>query len=125
MATTPLIANFLSHMNSAHSVPKIPLGDGGYMNALSSLFRVRIFTTSPLLDHPRLNFERGIWWRSRERSGAILEVFLSDYKRRKQYMNPWNVIRMGKLLEDLDVLVRTLHLSIAAMKMAQQSLCYW
>lgn len=33
--------------------------------------------------------------------------FSSDYTLREQYRNPWNEIRMGKLLEDLDALAGT------------------
>ncbi|XP_021752201.1 acyl-coenzyme A thioesterase 9, mitochondrial-like [Chenopodium quinoa] len=34
--------------------------------------------------------------------------FSSDYVLREQYRNPWNEIRMGKLLEDLDALAGTI-----------------
>ncbi|KAK6914453.1 Thioesterase domain, partial [Dillenia turbinata] len=34
--------------------------------------------------------------------------FSSDYTLREQYRNPWNEIRMGKLLEDLDALAGTI-----------------
>ncbi|KAM0974187.1 hypothetical protein FF1_017431 [Malus domestica] len=39
---------------------------------------------------------------------SILYKFSSDYKLREQYRNPWNGIRMGKLLEDLDALAGTI-----------------
>uniref|UniRef100_A0A5B7C396 HotDog ACOT-type domain-containing protein n=1 Tax=Davidia involucrata TaxID=16924 RepID=A0A5B7C396_DAVIN len=39
---------------------------------------------------------------------SILYIFSSDYILREQYRNPWNEIRMGKLLEDLDALAGTI-----------------
>lgn len=39
---------------------------------------------------------------------SILYKFSSDYILREQYRNPWNGIRMGKLLEDLDALAGTI-----------------
>ncbi|XP_059289072.1 acyl-coenzyme A thioesterase 4, mitochondrial-like isoform X2 [Lycium ferocissimum] len=38
----------------------------------------------------------------------VLYKFSSDYVLREQYRNPWNEIRMGKLLEDLDALAGTI-----------------
>ncbi|KAH7547620.1 acyl-coenzyme A thioesterase 2, chloroplastic [Ziziphus jujuba] len=39
---------------------------------------------------------------------SILYRFSSDYTLREQYRNPWNGIRTGKLLEDLDALAGTI-----------------
>ncbi|KAI3470322.1 hypothetical protein Pfo_026985 [Paulownia fortunei] len=39
---------------------------------------------------------------------SILYKFSSDYILREQYRNPWNEIRLGKLLEDLDALAGTI-----------------
>lgn len=39
---------------------------------------------------------------------SILYQLSSDYILREQYRNPWNEIRMGKLLEDLDALAGTI-----------------
>lgn len=39
---------------------------------------------------------------------SILYKFSSDLKLREQYRNPWNGIRIGKLLEDLDALAGTI-----------------
>lgn len=39
---------------------------------------------------------------------SILYKFSDDYVLREQYRNPWNEIRMGKLLEDLDALAGTI-----------------
>ncbi|KAK1583446.1 hypothetical protein Q3G72_023862 [Acer saccharum] len=39
---------------------------------------------------------------------SILYKFSSDYILKEQYRNPWNEIRMGKLLEDLDALAGTI-----------------
>lgn len=39
---------------------------------------------------------------------SILYKFSSDYVLREQYKNPWNRIRMGKVVEDLDALAGTI-----------------
>ncbi|KAJ9128634.1 hypothetical protein P3X46_034674 [Hevea brasiliensis] len=39
---------------------------------------------------------------------SILYNFSSDYILREQYRNPWNEVRMGKLVEDLDALAGTI-----------------
>ncbi|KAL3506902.1 hypothetical protein ACH5RR_032284 [Cinchona calisaya] len=39
---------------------------------------------------------------------SIVYKFSNDYILREQYRNPWNEIRMGKLLEDLDALAGTI-----------------
>ncbi|KAK6146374.1 hypothetical protein DH2020_020243 [Rehmannia glutinosa] len=39
---------------------------------------------------------------------SVLYKFSSDYILREQYRNPWNEIRLGKLLEDLDALAGTI-----------------
>ncbi|KAL6548687.1 Acyl-coenzyme A thioesterase 4, mitochondrial [Orobanche gracilis] len=44
---------------------------------------------------------------SRSRT-SVLYKFSSDYVLREQYRNPWNEIRLGKLLEDLDALAGTI-----------------
>ncbi|EEF27976.1 acyl-CoA thioesterase, putative [Ricinus communis] len=44
---------------------------------------------------------------SRSRT-VILYNFSSDFVLREQYRNPWNEIRMGKLVEDLDALAGTI-----------------
>ncbi|KAK6930435.1 hypothetical protein RJ641_004529 [Dillenia turbinata] len=41
-------------------------------------------------------------------AGQVSYKFSSDYTLREQYRNPWNEIRMGKLLEDLDALAGTI-----------------
>lgn len=43
---------------------------------------------------------------------SILYQFSSDYILREQYRNPWNEIRMGKLLEDLDALAGTISFKV-------------
>ncbi|KAL0359284.1 UNVERIFIED_CONTAM: Acyl-coenzyme A thioesterase 9, mitochondrial [Sesamum angustifolium] len=39
---------------------------------------------------------------------SVLYKFSDDYILREQYRNPWNEIRLGKLLEDLDALAGTI-----------------
>lgn len=43
---------------------------------------------------------------------SVLYKFSSDYVLREQYRNPWNEIRMGKLLEDLDALAGTISFKV-------------
>lgn len=43
---------------------------------------------------------------------SILYKFSSDYILREQYRNPWNEIRLGKLLEDLDALAGTISFKV-------------
>lgn len=52
---------------------------------------------------------------SRSRT-SILYKFSSDYVLREQYRNPWNKIRMGKLVEDLDALAGTISFKDVAEK---------
>ncbi|KAI6698068.1 hypothetical protein NL676_018187 [Syzygium grande] len=42
------------------------------------------------------------------RRRSIFYKFSSDYVLRKQNRNPWNEIRMGKPVEDLDAFARTI-----------------
>ncbi|KAM1041274.1 hypothetical protein ACFX2C_030466 [Malus domestica] len=50
------------------------------------------------------------WWRGLRRKVGLVfcTSFSFDYKMREQYRNPWNVIRVGKLLEDFNALVGTI-----------------
>lgn len=43
---------------------------------------------------------------------SIAYKFSTDYILREQYRNPWNEIRMGKLLEDLDALAGTISFKV-------------
>lgn len=45
---------------------------------------------------------------------SISYKFSSDYILREQYRNPWNEIRMGKLLEDLDALAGTISFKVVS-----------
>lgn len=48
---------------------------------------------------------------SRSRT-CILYKFSSDFVLREQYRNPWNEIRTGKLVEDLDALAGTISFKV-------------
>ena len=48
---------------------------------------------------------------SRSRT-SIVYKFSSDYILREQYRNPWDEMRMGKLLEDLDALAGTISFKV-------------
>uniref|UniRef100_A0A803M5P1 HotDog ACOT-type domain-containing protein n=1 Tax=Chenopodium quinoa TaxID=63459 RepID=A0A803M5P1_CHEQI len=53
--------------------------------------------------------EDGLVSKTPSQSRTCVEYkFSSDYVLREQYRNPWNEIRMGKLLEDLDALAGTI-----------------
>lgn len=43
---------------------------------------------------------------------SILYRFSSDYILREQYRDPWNEVRIGKLLEDLDALAGTISVKV-------------
>lgn len=43
---------------------------------------------------------------------TILYNFSSDYTLREQYRDPWNEVRIGKLLEDLDALAGTISFKV-------------
>lgn len=49
---------------------------------------------------------------SRSRT-SILYKFSSDFVLREQYRNPWNEIRTGKLVEDLDALAGTISFKVS------------
>lgn len=44
---------------------------------------------------------------------TILYGFSSDYTLREQYRDPWNEVRIGKLLEDLDALAGTISVKVS------------
>lgn len=43
---------------------------------------------------------------------TILYNFSTDYTLREQYRDPWNEVRIGKLLEDLDALAGTISFKV-------------
>lgn len=43
---------------------------------------------------------------------SVLYKFSTDYALREQYRNPWNRMRMGKLVEDLDALAGTISFKV-------------
>lgn len=43
---------------------------------------------------------------------SILYNFSSDFVLREQYRDPWNEVRIGKLLEDLDALAGTISVKV-------------
>lgn len=44
---------------------------------------------------------------------SILYNFSTDYILREQYRDPWNEVRIGKLLEDLDALAGTISVKVS------------
>lgn len=54
---------------------------------------------------------------SRSRT-SILYKFSSDFVLREQYRNPWNEIRTGKLVEDLDALAGTISFKVLILRFA-------
>lgn len=45
---------------------------------------------------------------------SILYNFSSDFILREQYRDPWNEVRIGKLLEDLDALAGTISVKVSS-----------
>jgi acyl-coenzyme A thioesterase 9 len=50
---------------------------------------------------------------------TILYGFSSDYILREQYRDPWNEVRIGKLLEDLDALAGTISVKVRIGKLLE------
>lgn len=51
---------------------------------------------------------------------TILYNFSTDYILREQYRDPWNEVRMGKLLEDLDALASTIAFKVVSSRAINQ-----
>ncbi|KAH9782794.1 thioesterase [Citrus sinensis] len=54
---------------------------------------------------------------------SILYKFSSDYILKEQYRNPWNEMRMGKLLEDLDALAGTISYKMTTSGVCNSFVC--
>lgn len=55
---------------------------------------------------------------------SILYKFSSDYILKEQYRNPWNEMRMGKLLEDLDALAGTISYKVLRLLRFSLRICW-
>lgn len=55
---------------------------------------------------------------------SIFYNFSSDYILREQYRDPWNEVRIGKLLEDLDALAGTISVKVIILLSLQKKFFY-
>ncbi|XP_058739982.1 acyl-coenzyme A thioesterase 2, chloroplastic-like isoform X2 [Vicia villosa] len=109
VSTTPFETPLPS--NSSGDRKHIALWPGMYHSPVTTaLWEARTKTFERLLDPPRdapPQSELVTRTPSQSRTG-ILYNFSSDFVLREQYRDPWNDVRIGKLLEDLDALAGTI-----------------
>ncbi|GLT49925.1 hypothetical protein SLA2020_234490 [Shorea laevis] len=118
--TIPVVSTFSSpfdqslpvnHPNSASTRKPISLWPGMYHSPVTTaLWEARSKIFERLLDPPKdapPQSELLTKTPSQSRT-TILYNFSSDYILREQYRDPWNEVRIGKLLEDLDALAGTI-----------------
>ncbi|XP_031255846.1 acyl-coenzyme A thioesterase 9, mitochondrial-like [Pistacia vera] len=114
--TIPVFSTFASPFDKSSPDPKankkpISLWPGMYHSPVTNALweaRSQIFET--LLDPPKdapPQSELLTKTPSQSRT-SILYNFSSDYTLREQYRDPWNEVRIGMLLEDLDALAGTI-----------------
>lgn len=93
----------------------ISLWPGMYHSPVTiALWETRSRTFERLLDPPKdapPQSELLLRTPSQSRT-SILYSFSSDYILREQYRDPWNEVRIGKLLEDLDALAGTISVKV-------------
>ncbi|CAI8613324.1 unnamed protein product [Vicia faba] len=110
VATTTPFENPLPS-NASGDRKHIALWPGMYHSPVTTaLWEARTKTFERLLDPPRdapPQSELVTRTPSQSRTG-ILYNFSSDFVLREQYRDPWNDVRIGKLLEDLDALAGTI-----------------
>lgn len=62
-------------------------------------------------------------------SSLVQVNFSSDYILREQYKDPWNEVRIGKLLEDLDALAGTISVKVTLFSLSvfcwSLNFCVW
>lgn len=107
--TIPVVSTIASPLDSPANSSRKPIGlwPGMYHSPVTSALwetRSKIFERllGPNKDAPPQS-ELLLRTPSQSRT-SILYSFSSDYTLREQYRDPWNEVRIGKLLEDLDAL---------------------
>lgn len=103
------------HHSSSSSRKPISLWPGMYHSPVTNALweaRSRIFER--LLDPPKdAPPQSELLSRTPSQSRTRIQYnFSSDYILREQYRDPWNEIRIGKLLEDLDALAGTISVKV-------------
>lgn len=116
--TIPVVSTFANPFdNSSSPVNKKPLSlwPGMYHSPVTNaLWEARSKIFERLLDPPKdapPQSELLVKTPSQGRT-TILYNFSSDYILREQYRDPWNEVRIGKLLEDLDALAGTISVKV-------------
>ncbi|MFQ6653009.1 hypothetical protein Gotur_024626 [Gossypium turneri] len=110
--TIPVVSTFTANGSDSSSTRKpISLWPGMYHSPVTNaLWEARSKIFERLLDPPKdapPQSELLTKTPSRSRT-TIFYNFSSDYILREQYRDPWNEVRMGMLLEDLDALAGTI-----------------
>lgn len=113
--TIPVFSTFASPYDGAAPIngarKPISLWPGMYHSPVTiALWETRSRTFERLLDPPKdapPQSELQVKTPAQSRT-SILYGFSSDYILREQYRDPWNEVRIGKLLEDLDALAGTI-----------------
>ncbi|KAB5527797.1 hypothetical protein DKX38_021644 [Salix brachista] len=108
--TNPFDNNSLACVNGQARKP-IAFWPGTYHSPVTNaLWETRPKTFERLLDPPKDATPQGelLTRTPRQSRTSILYGFSTDYILREQYRDPWNEVRIGKLLEDLDALAGTI-----------------
>ncbi|XP_027350134.1 acyl-coenzyme A thioesterase 9, mitochondrial isoform X2 [Abrus precatorius] len=111
MATITAPLENPSSVNSSDDWKPIALWPGMYHSPVTTaLWEARTKIFERLLDPPRdAPPQSELLTRTPSQSRtSILYNFSSDFVLREQYRDPWNEVRIGKLLEDLDALAGTI-----------------
>ncbi|RZR99640.1 hypothetical protein BHM03_00029216 [Ensete ventricosum] len=105
------------HIDASSTIRKpLSLWPGMYHSPVTNaLWEARSSIFERLLDHSKEGPPQSeLLTRTPSQSRTnIIYNFSSDYILREQYRDPWNEVRIGKLLEDLDALAGTISVKVA------------
>ncbi|KAK5784204.1 hypothetical protein PVK06_038724 [Gossypium arboreum] len=114
--TIPVVSTFTGKGSDSSSTRKpISLWPGMYHSPVTNaLWEARSKIFERLLDPPKdAPPQSELLTKSPSQSRTtIFYNFSSDYILREQYRDPWNEVRMGMLLEDLDALAGTISVKV-------------
>jgi acyl-coenzyme A thioesterase 9 len=106
--------NSLACVNG-HTRKPIALWPGMYHSPVTNaLWETRSKTLERLLDPPEDATPQSelLTKTPKQSRTSILYSFSADHILREQYRDPWNEVRIGKLLEDLDALAGTISVKV-------------
>lgn len=130
--TIPIVSTFTNPFDSIISLPQIndpnnnnsnrkpiALWPGMYHSPVTiALWEARSSIFERLLERPKAVDDHAppqselLTRTPKQSKTSILYNFSSDYILREQYRDPWNEVRIGKLLEDLDALAGTISVKV-------------